>query len=243
MRRSAPAEPNDATPTEDARPYQPWLQPDAPTRALRTRPLRNQLPVNQSQPSAPTSAGTGLRRRRRHTITVFGAVALLAVAFGVMIVGLARPVTSASQAYPFPSGGTPLNALTPVTGAFTSDDRAPLDDGKPFTQVLAQSIGCVAGAFVVYATNAGYSVFTASLGLDDRSRDPGATPKVQIYGDGRLLGSYQAAPARKAPVMVRLDIRSVNLLTITWSYPASAGHASSDCRPEATLLIGDPALA
>ncbi|HEY3873784.1 MAG TPA: NPCBM/NEW2 domain-containing protein [Actinocrinis sp.] len=219
MRGPAPTEPSDATPTEDARPQLP-----APPRAA-TR-------------SVP---GPKRLRRRTHTVTVFTAVAVLAVAVGTVVGAAERP--SAGGADPFPSNGTPLNALTPVTGAFESGDSAPSDDGKPFAYVLAQDVGCVASGFVVYALDAEESALTASLGLDDHSRDADATPEVQIYGDGRLLGSYKAAPARKAPVQVRVDLTSVSLLTISWQYPATAQQAGGGaCRPVATLLIGDPAL-
>jgi hypothetical protein len=232
----ADAVPVDAVPTNTGPAIQPTPEAPASPYSYWAQPAYDQPPTFGSPYS-----GADRRHRRRRVMTVFGAVAVVAVATGsaFAVAGSASsPVPSGSP----PPGSQPLSALPPVTGAFESNDGTPIQDGKSLTDVLDQDIGCVSGADVVYATNGDFSVFTALLGLDDHSLYPGDTPEVRIYGDGRLLGSYRAAPARTTPVKVHVRIAGVNLLKFTWSYPATAAHAGSACRPVSTLLIGDPLL-
>ncbi|HEY3868653.1 MAG TPA: NPCBM/NEW2 domain-containing protein [Actinocrinis sp.] len=205
---------------------------------------------------APPPTARAVRSRRNGILTSAAAVA--AIGAGVALfatfsshensppVGLGSPAPGTS-ALGSATAATALDFsdLTPVSGSFESTDSNPIVNGETVTSSLAQDIGCVSGGSVSYdISDLGptFNTFDATLGLDDNSLDPNATPTVEIYGDSRLLGSYTAAAVGKPPVSIDVDIAGVTTLRFVWSYPATGAAAGSTCRPVSTLVIGEPVL-
>ena len=215
---------------------------------LAPRPTRN--PPTERAPSPAPAPG---RRRRTALLTSMAAAAAVglgAVTFAALDngpppdnIGVGQsPTAAGSVGEPTPTGAVSLADVAPVSAPFQSNDSDPIEDGLPVADFLAQDIGCDPAGEVDYDIGGGFSVFQASLGLDDRSPAPSATPTVKIYGDGRLLGSYTAAASKQPPVPVDVDVTGVSELRFIWAYPVRSGASAGRCRPLSTLIIGNPVL-
>lgn len=81
--------------------------------------------------------------------------------------------------------------------------------GVPFTS----GIGILANSRLE-VRNAGFTRFSAQVGLDDSARDRSQPVRFAVYGDGRLLAQTAPVAYGSAPVTLRADVSGVKIVEL-----------------------------
>ncbi len=138
-------------------------------------------------------------------------------------------------------GTVSLVNLTPVSGAFTSNDTSPVLNGKPQLLAISAYVGVdpyghcnYQSGDVAYNLGRDYTQFSALIGVDDNSQSSTLAPTVEIDGDGLKLNVY--TPTLGHPVQVTLNVSGVLRLDIKWSDPAA------NCTNAGYFVVGNGQL-
>ena len=94
-------------------------------------------------------------------------------------------------------------------------------DASPYSEALQVSgrkfgtgIGILAGSRLEVRNDARYRTFSASVGVNDSTRNPSGRVRFLVYGDGRLLAESPVVAFGDKPVEVRADIGRARIVEL-----------------------------
>ncbi len=91
-------------------------------------------------------------------------------------------------------------------------------------QGYASGIGILANSRMEVRNDARFGRFTTTVGIDDSTRNTGASAIFEIYGDGHLLARSRALRFGSAPVPLTAQVRGVQIIELV--VRQAAGRAS-----------------